>query len=208
MIKHLYLVRHGETIYNSEGRIQGGGLDSPLTKEGILQAEKLRDYLNSKSFQVDLIFSSPLERSLHTARIVSEVLEGEIVPDPLLKEINCGEMEGKFINSIDTEKLRRLRIDPLEKYPGGESVDDVRHRAENFLVKLYESESESAIIFSHGNFLRAFCSAATGLSSSLAMKIYLDNTGFSYLFRSGEYFRVSLWNSTSHLGIIQKRIVT
>src|SRR6185503_11740749 len=103
-------------------------------------------------------------------------------------------------------KLRRLRVDPLEKYPGGESVEDVRHRAELFLKKLKDLSGESAIVFSHGNFLRSFASAATGLSSAFSMKIYLENTGFNYLFWSGEYFRISLWNSTAHLNGLPKQI--
>lgn len=207
MIKHIYLVRHGETLYNSEGRVQGGGLDSPLTEKGISQAEALREYFKKNSFSIDHIFSSPLNRSLQTAKIVSSFLDKEIHLDPLLKEISCGEYEGKIISSIDPEMLRRLRVDPFEKYPGGESVDDVKHRGELFLHKLSELAGESVLIFSHGNFLRAFASAATKMNSHFSMKIFLDNTGLSYLFRSGDYFRISLWNSTGHLDKFQYRVV-
>jgi broad specificity phosphatase PhoE len=206
MIKNLYIVRHGETKYNSEGRIQGGGLDSPLTKEGENQALLLSKFLKEQEITCDYIFSSPLERSMHTARIVSSYMEKEIIQDPLLKEISCGEYEGKLITEIDPEKLKRLRVDPGEKYPGGECVEDVRRRGEQFLNKLKSSEGGIAIIFSHGNFLRAFAGAATGISSQLAMRIFLDNTGFGSLFWSGEYYRISLWNSLAHLGKLPKRI--
>lgn len=207
MIKHLYLVRHGETVYNSEGRVQGGGLDSPLTENGISQAESLKEFLKKNSLSPDHIFSSPLNRSVQTAKIVSSYLGREIKLDPLLKEISCGEYEGKIISTIDSEMLRRLRVDPFEKYPGGECVDDVRHRGEIFLHKLSELNGESILIFSHGNFLRAFAAAATKMNAHFSMKIFLDNTGFSYLFRSGEYFRISLWNSTGHLDKFQHRVV-
>ena len=206
MIKNIFIVRHGETKFNSEGRVQGGGLDSPLTTEGENQARFLSKYLKEQNFSCDFIYSSPLERSLHTARIVTSFLHKEIIQDALLKEISCGEYEGKLISELDTEKLRRLRIDPTEKYPGGECVDDVRHRGDQFLTKLKNSNGDTALVFSHGNFLRAFACAATSLPSLMSMRIYLDNTGFGSLFWSGDYFRISLWNSLAHLEKLPKRI--
>ncbi|MCX7999683.1 MAG: histidine phosphatase family protein [Leptospiraceae bacterium] len=206
MVKHLYLVRHGETIYNSEGRVQGGGLDSPLTPNGKEQTQKLYSYLKSFDFQVDAIFSSPLGRAYETAQILNQTWNLPITKEDLLKEIDCGEFEGKLISNIDVEKLRRLRVDPNEKYPGGESVEDVRKRAELFLTKLKTMNLEAALIVSHGNFIRAFASAATGLSTNFAMRIYLENTGFSYFFWSGEYYRICQWNNTSHLSFVPKRI--
>lgn len=206
MIKHLYLVRHGESVYNSEGRIQGGRLDSPLTAYGKEQIQKLYSYLQAYSFQVDAIYSSPLGRAYETAKILNQTWNLPIIKEELLKEIDCGEFEGKLISSIDTEKLRRLRLDPNEKYPGGESVEDVRKRAETFLQHLKETNIESALIVSHGNFIRAFASAATGLSSYFAMRIYLENTGFSYFFWSGEYYRICQWNNTSHLSFLPKKV--
>jgi broad specificity phosphatase PhoE len=206
MIKHLYLVRHGETIYNEEGRIQGGGLDSPLTKNGEDQAKKLAKAFKEADFKIDHFFSSPLERAFHTARILNENWNLEIHKDPLLREIDCGEYEGKLISTVDVEKLRRLRVDPSEKYPGGESVDDVRKRAETFLKKLKEFKGESALIVSHGNFIRSFAGAATGLHSSFSMRIYLENTGFSYFFWSGDYYRIAQWNITSHLQFLPRKL--
>ena len=206
MIKHIYLIRHGETVFNSEGKIQGGGLDSPLTENGVNQAKLLSEYLKLNSFEVDLIFSSPIERALQTARIVTSHLGKEIHLDPSLKEINCGEYEGRLIESIEKEKLRKLRIDPFEKYPSGECLDDVKRRAETFIKKLKDRKEESVLIFSHGNFLRAFACAATGSSAGLAMRIYLENTGFSYLFKSGDFFRIFLWNSTSHISPLPRKL--
>lgn len=206
MIKHLYLVRHGETIYNEEGRIQGGGLDSALTKNGEDQAHKLAQALKASNFKVDLLYSSPLGRALQTAKILNESLEMDINRDQLLREIDCGEYEGKLISTVEAEKLRRLRIDPSEKYPGGECVEDVRKRAELFIKKLKETDGESALIVSHGNFIRSFASAATGLHTSFSMRIYLENTGFSYFFWSGEYYRIAQWNNTTHLQFIPRRL--
>ncbi|MCB1177347.1 MAG: histidine phosphatase family protein [Leptospiraceae bacterium] len=206
MYKHIYLVRHGETEFNLEGKIQGGGLDSPLTEKGKEQAKKLADHLKDSGFSVNRIYASPLGRAMETARILNEALNLEINEEPLLKEINCGNFEGKLISSIDSEKLRKLRVDPEEKYPGGENVIDVKHRAEQFLNKIRSDKKDSVLIVSHGNFNRAFACAATGMNSFMAMKIYQDNTGFNYLFKSGEYYRIGMWNSTAHLGFLPKQV--
>lgn len=206
MIKHLYLVRHGETVYNNEGRMQGGSLDSSLTENGKEQAQKLQVFLQESGLQVDAIFSSPLGRAYETAKILNQTWKLPIIQENLLKEIECGEFEGRLISSVDTEKIRRLRVDPHEKYPGGESMEDVRKRAESFLNKLREIDLESVLIVSHGNLIRAFVSVATGLSANLAMRIYIENTGFSYLFWSGEYYRIGQWNNTCHLGFFPRRV--
>jgi probable phosphoglycerate mutase len=206
MFKHIYLVRHGETVFNLEGKIQGGGLDSPLTPKGEEQAQKLALHLKESKFQVDVIYSSPLKRALDTAKFINQYFQLNIIEDNLLREIDCGNFEGKQISSIDSEKLRKLRIDPEEKYPGGESVTDVRARAEQFLNKARSTNYESVLIVSHGNFNRSFACAATGMNSQMAMKIYQDNTGFNYLFRSGESYRICLWNSTAHLGFLPNKV--
>ncbi|MDX1958709.1 MAG: histidine phosphatase family protein [Leptospiraceae bacterium] len=206
MIKNLYLVRHGETEFNEQGIIQGGGLDSPLTAKGVLQAERLASYLKNNNFIPEKILSSPQERAFNTARILASGLNIPIELDNLLKEIDCGSFEGKLISSIDSEKLTRLRISAKEKYPDGESVEDVIERGSKLLQKFSSLQLDSCLIISHGNFLRSFACAATGMSSELAMKLYLDNTGFSYLFESGEYYRISLWNSCTHFNSFPRKL--
>lgn len=206
MVKHLYLVRHGETEFNLEGIIQGGGLDSALTEKGHRQAVKLGEYLRSNSFICDYIFASPLGRTMETARLAVSGLGRDIITDDLLKEIDCGDFEGRKIADIDMEKLYRLRVDPKERYPKGESVEDVRQRAEKFIRGLKDYPGESAIIFSHGNFLRSFAAAAAGLSSDFSMKIYIENGALCYLFRSSEHYRISVWNFTGHYAPFPKKI--
>ena len=65
----IYLVRHGETVYNIQRIIQGW-CDSPLTEEGIKQARKLKEYL--KDYEFKAIFTSSLNRAADTARILNE----------------------------------------------------------------------------------------------------------------------------------------
>lgn len=198
MAKHIYIIRHGETVFNQEHKIQGSGLDSPLSVKGEEQALNLKKRLLKDNFICDLIFSSPLGRAYETATLVTSFLNQEIIKDDTLKEINCGKLEGQSISSIDSEKLYKLRTDPEEKYPDGESVMDVMERARLFLKKLKNSSAEKVLIFSHGNFTRCFITAATGMPPLMAMRIFIDNASLSYLYNMNSYYRLITLNDTSH----------
>ncbi|MCB1194054.1 MAG: histidine phosphatase family protein [Leptospiraceae bacterium] len=202
MIKHIYLVRHGETIFNKQVKIQGSGMDSPLTSLGEEQAKKLLERFKTNNFNCDLVFSSPIGRALQTAGIITSYMEKNVIQDDLLKEINCGDVEGDFVSSIDPQKLEKLRTSPDEKYPGGECVEDVILRAKQFLEKLESYNDKSVLIISHGNFIRCFIAAATQMPSMLSMRIFIDNTSLSYLYYFYSYYRLITLNDISHLSPI------
>jgi probable phosphoglycerate mutase len=84
--KRVVLVRHGQSTWNAEGRIQGSSDTSVLTPKGEYQAETSRQMLLSDSF--DACFTSPLARSRRTAEIIWEGRGGDIIPDPDLREID------------------------------------------------------------------------------------------------------------------------
>jgi broad specificity phosphatase PhoE len=206
-MKHLYLVRHGETVFNKEGRIQGGGLDSPLTEIGREQAQGLANYFEKSEVTFDYFYCSPQGRAMETAEIINRVIKKEIYTDELIKEIYCGEMEGKLHSEIEKSKLERLRLDPLEAYTGGESLNDVRKRAKLFLDKIQKEGDTSALIVSHGNFIRAVTSVAVGMPAEFGMRIFLDNTGFSYLAKFSDLYRIALWGQVSHCLDFPKKFV-
>ncbi|MBE7413521.1 MAG: histidine phosphatase family protein [Leptospiraceae bacterium] len=199
MIQHIYLIRHGETDYNREGRIQGGGINSELSDKGRIQAEMLRKRLERESLQFDYIFSSPLNRAYETAKIAASDIKQDILTDDLLKEIDCGEYEGLLTKEIDPSILQKLREDPYYKYPGGENCEDVQKRAKQFLNKLNNLEKKSALIFSHGNFNRAFMSAILDLSIEIAVKTIQHNTGLNYFQKIQSSFKLITWNDISHI---------
>lgn len=205
MIQHIYLVRHGQTQFNAEMRIQGQGAHSPLTEKGQKQAELLGERLQKSHFQCDYIFSSPLERALNTAKITAGFLNQEIILEDLLMEISCGEFEGKLFSELDKEFLDKIANNLGEKYPGGESSLDVRERGIQFLEKIKELGGETAIIFSHGNFIRNFAGIATGLPAEMFTRVIKDNSGISYLSRKNGFFRIITWNDTSHLNLLPPR---
>ncbi len=107
----IYLVRHGQTDWNSEGKNQGQ-TDIELNPEGIIQAEILKKEL--KDIDFDIVFSSPLKRALKTAQIIHQ---GSIITDNRLMERCNGELEGKYkeyqVVDFTDPKETRFNIEAL-----------------------------------------------------------------------------------------------
>lgn len=91
MKKTIIYFRHGQTDYNKEHKFQGSGIDAPINKKGIEQANNLKDIIDT----LDVIYSSPLKRALQTAKIVSDRFNIPININNNLIEINYGIFEGK-----------------------------------------------------------------------------------------------------------------
>lgn len=148
----IYLVRHGQTEFNREGRFQGH-LDSPLTALGAEQAarigDRLRDLVGDTS-EVTLI-SSPLGRTLRTAEIIRDRLglRAEIEIEPRLIEITVGAWEGLTREEILAEHPNPSR-GMLFEAPGGETYDQVAERLSPWLAGLELSDGRRHIVVSHG----------------------------------------------------------
>ena len=95
---NLFLVRHGQTKWNVEKRLQGF-LDSDLTELGVFQAEKLGERLSEVEFSK--IYVSPRGRTLKTAKLVAGNKENELLTDDRLQEMNFGSLEGKEFETIE-----------------------------------------------------------------------------------------------------------
>ena len=171
----IYLVRHGETRWNREGRIQGQ-LDSELTDHGIEQARAvgrlLRGHLAGQSSVT--IESSPSGRTLTTARIVANEVgldPAAIRITPLLAERHMGRWAGLTLDEVEraypTADVRRTIDDPAFVPPGGESFDDLTARARSWLAG--EREAEVTIAVSHGLIGRTIRGTYQGLRPAATM---------------------------------------
>lgn len=131
----IYIVRHGQTDWNLEGRYQGRK-DVNLNEEGVLQAVKLKEELKNVKF--DKVFSSPLKRAYETAKIITS---DEITLDDRLQERCNGELEGKLKSEC---KDAVDFTDPNETRLGIESLGDFRKRIFDFfedIVKEYKGKN-------------------------------------------------------------------
>jgi broad specificity phosphatase PhoE len=125
-----WLVRHGLTDWNLEGRFQGQS-DAQLNAEGVFQAEELAEKL-MKAGAFDAIFASDLQRAYRSAEIIAGRLDLPVQIDRRLREVNQGEWEGMLIRDIvdsyrNTWEDRRANPETA-RAPGGESVVEVTAR--------------------------------------------------------------------------------
>lgn len=135
----LILVRHGETIENSKGIIQGQ-TEGTLTEKGIDQNKKLAD--NLKDVDIDLAFSSPLARAVKTAEQIMELQNINLIFDSRLTERNMGVLQGKKIPAF---------YDVTKEYDGMEGLQDVFNRVQSFLTDLQKNYfNKRILIVSHG----------------------------------------------------------
>jgi len=145
----LYLLRHGQTEWNVEGRLQGR-MDSPLTARGIAQAERQAELL--RGLAPDLLrYSSTAGRALQTARIVFGAQD--FTQDARLQEIDVGGFTGAREADLRLSHPALFCDDPLGWYdrtPGGEHLADLARRVRGFLDGLHGP----AIVVTHGITLR------------------------------------------------------
>lgn len=145
----IYYIRHGETDYNIEFKLQGH-LDIPLNENGIRQAERARDEL--QDLKIDIIYSSPLSRARQTAEIINEKHGSKLVFDDRIKEVFGGPLQGECMKKWSKEKLDRVHVNP-ESF-GAESIAHLCMRVEEFFKEI-ENSDKNILIVSHGGVYRA-----------------------------------------------------
>jgi probable phosphoglycerate mutase len=141
----IWLVRHGETTMNEEGRLSGWS-DVALTDCGRRQARWLKELLSKENF--DGVWSSDLSRAVETARLAY----GEPAVDARLREIDFGDLEGLAYETLAEQHKRGLISFEGFAPPGGETLELLVARVNAFLDEL---DSGRHVVFCHGGVLRA-----------------------------------------------------
>lgn len=155
---NIYLLRHGETDWNQEGRLQGH-TDIPLNQNGRMQINHAAEALANLHIGIDLIISSPLSRAYESAGIAAERLSYEkdnIIIEPLLIERCFGAGEGLTI-------AERKEKYPNDIYPKMESYEDLIERAHSVFDRIVRSykDSENILVVAHGAILYGMLTAIT-----------------------------------------------
>ncbi|MGX4687406.1 histidine phosphatase family protein [Vagococcus sp. JNUCC 83] len=187
MKKTLFLMRHGQTLFNKLGKIQGS-CDSPLTNEGIAQAKVAKQYFIDNDIQIDSFYSSTQERACDTLEIVSghqnySRLKG-------LKEWDFGLFEG------ESERLNPKRKEGETSFGdsfvpyGGESSQKVQKRMVDTLTSIMnEEKNDSTLAVSHGGAMYLFIQAwlefervkNISFSNCCILKFSFENDKFTFI---------------------------
>jgi len=147
----LYLIRHGETPWNVEGRYQGQ-LDPPLNQNGRRQAQATAAQLAPLGFEA--IYSSDLARAKQTAQVLANEIGLSLQLDPRLREINQGEWQGVLIGDIRArwpQDISGWENNPWQHHPpGGESLQQVQTRLFTAIDDIVTRHPQGQVaIFSH-----------------------------------------------------------
>ncbi len=198
----LYLVRHGETDWNTEGRLQGQS-DTPLSPAGIAQAYKLAARLARES--IDAIWSSDLQRARQTAEIIAKPHGLEVNVSPVLREASFGLWEGLTESEIlergDEELWRSYRANSVKhRPPEGELLEEICERMLGIVNRIKSAHpSGTVIVVGHGGSLRAILCDALGSPIPAWRRLSLSNACLNLI----EYWDsgpiVKLLNDTCHL---------
>ncbi|OHD15137.1 MAG: hypothetical protein A2Z96_01470 [Spirochaetes bacterium GWB1_48_6] len=149
----LYIVRHGQTQWNAQGRMQGR-LDSSLTEFGVEQTRRLAHWFQDIHFQA--VFSSSAGRALTTANILGEGRNWEIQPMDTLRETALGPWEGKLKAEIQVlwpQEVRDYWENPASLIPleGMESFQDLETRCRQALETIMEGRrGQNILVVTHG----------------------------------------------------------
>jgi probable phosphoglycerate mutase len=205
------LIRHGETAWNAELRIQGH-CDLPLNETGFLQAEALAGRLAERNF--DAIYSSDLLRARQTAEPLARAHKLPVRIDAALRERNFGCWEGKTreemlaADAAMAEALAARRPDDVP--PGGESLRQHRTRVLSCLSGLASLHAgQTVAVVTHGGTLDLVYRHVHGIPIERPRDFPLPNASINWLSVCGDRWRLTSWGDAAHLeGIAQAPFVT
>ncbi|WOL02269.1 2-carboxy-D-arabinitol-1-phosphatase-like [Canna indica] len=181
--KRVVLVRHGQSTWNEEGRIQGSSDYSVLTPKGESQAETSRQMLLADYF--DVCFTSPLIRSRRTAEIIWASRNAEMIAEPDLREIDLYSFQGllkhegkqKFGDAYRQWQRDAANFNIDGHYP----VRELWDRAENCWGKILAHEGKSVLVVAHNAVNQALVATAIGLGTRYFRILLQSNCGVSVI---------------------------
>jgi len=191
----VYLVRHGETQWNAERRIQGQS-DSPLTEKGVQQAWQVAE--RARTLGITHVISSDLGRTQQTARIIADACGCDIILEPRIRELDMGVLEKRHIDTLTEaeEGWRRTLVNGTEdgRIPEGESMQELSVRMHAALAECLKLPAGSRpLLVSHGIALGCLVSTILGLPAYAERRLRLRNCSISRIDYQESQWLASGW---------------
>ncbi len=198
----ILLIRHGETLWNASGKLQGHR-DVPLSEKGLRQAEAIAQRLSGE--KVDVVYCSDLQR----ARITAEKIAGfhglEVRVTSQLREMNFGRWESLTYQEIthsDDQLLSSWSLDPMSFCPPeGELVGEMAARIKAALQQIVaENPDKVIVVVCHGGPIRTFLAQMLGMDLKDNWQLQIDNASLNIVeFPDGYKGILTLLNDQTHL---------
>ena len=194
-------IRHGETTWNVDARIQGH-LDVPLNDTGRRQAALLAQALADEP--IAAIYASDLSRAWETAQCLARALDVDVTSEKGLRERCFGDFEGKTFAEVEMllpeQAMRWRKRDPEFAPPGGESLLNLRGRVIEAAERLAaEHPGELIALVGHGGVMDVLYREATRLDLQAPRTWALGNAAINRLLWSPQGFSLVGWADTQHL---------
>jgi 2,3-bisphosphoglycerate-dependent phosphoglycerate mutase len=198
----LIAVRHGETAWNVDTRIQGQ-LDIGLNDTGLWQARRVGEALADEP--IAAIYASDLARAWQTALEIARPRGIEVQPEPGLRERAFGHFEGRTFADIDASlpeqaRLWRTRDPAFAPEGGGESLLAFRERVTRIAGQLAQRHpGELVVLVAHGGVMDVLYRAATGQELQAPRTWHLGNAAINRLLWTPQGFTLVGWGDIGHL---------
>jgi probable phosphoglycerate mutase len=201
MTTYLCIVRHGETAWNAEHRVQGQ-LDIPLNEIGLRQAQTVAGRLKEERF--DAIYSSDLVRARQTADPISNFLSIKILLEKDLRERHYGIFERLTYAEVKVrypEDYARFEArDPEYAFRTGESLRDFSARSIKIITAIADRhKGQSVLVVTHGGVLDKLYRFITGLPLSAQRDFGIPNAGLNRVELTSAGWQIRTWADVAHL---------
>jgi len=197
----LVFVRHGQTVWNVEGRVQGHA-DSVLTSQGRAQAAAVGKRLKELDFI--RLYSSDLVRTRQTSEIIAEFTGHDVITDPRLREKNMGVFQGltrfEMEEKYGEELALRQAQGPDYIVPNGESDRQFFTRSTACFEELAGNHAgETIVVVSHGGVLKNLFYFVIGLPLEAPRRHSILNSSLNTVIKENGRWRLETWGDVTHL---------
>ena len=202
-ITRFCLVRHGETDWNAERRLQGH-TDIDLNARGLAQAEQMAHAIKKINLAFDVLYTSDLQRAAKTAKAIEQLFSTSAIPNAGLRERHLGALQG-----LTTDEAPQLEPDLwrshlsrniTEELRGGESIQQFANRISTALEKIREQYlGKTVLLVSHGGSLDMMYRIASNQPLDAEKAVAVPNASLNWISHDGNSWRVDGWADTSHL---------
>jgi broad specificity phosphatase PhoE len=196
----MVVIRHGETLWNLDGRYQGHA-DSPLTKKGIAQAEAVGKRM--KQYPFDVLYSSDLTRAYRTAQCIATNTQQEIVIDTRLRERNLGIFQGmcreEFVQQ-HPEIYAQYQANLLDYViPQGESIRQCYQRSMECFETIAQHHAGATIVLvTHGGILANLLKCALNIPLQAPRNFHVWNASLNVFSYDQHGWTLESWGDRCH----------
>jgi probable phosphoglycerate mutase len=202
-ITRFCLVRHGETDWNAERRLQGH-TDIDLNARGLAQAEQMARAIKRINLAFDVLYTSDLQRAAKTAKAIEQLFATSAITNAELRERHLGALQGLTTDEapqLEPELWRsHLSRNITEELRGGESIQQFADRINAALKKIREQYlGKTVLLVSHGGVLDMMYRIASNQALDAEKAVAVPNASLNWISHDGYTWKVDGWADTSHL---------